>query len=63
MPGARACPKFYCARLKKQIIIIGDSPVTEELADYLNNNPQIGYSAKIKKLKILKILTMPRQLS
>ncbi|MEK7553626.1 MAG: sugar transferase [Patescibacteria group bacterium] len=47
--------KIFIARgLKKQIIIIGDSPVTEELADYLNNNPQIGYSAKIKKIEDIK---------
>ncbi len=47
--------KIFIARgLKKQIVIIGDSPVAEELANYLNNNPQIGYSAKIKKIEDIK---------
>jgi len=47
--------KIFISRgLKKQIIIIGNSPVAEELADYLNNNPQIGYSAKIKKIEDIK---------
>ena len=47
--------KLFIARgLKKQTIIIGNSPVAEELADYLNNNPQIGYSAKIKKIEDIK---------
>ena len=47
--------KIFIARgLKKQIIIIGDSPVAEELADYLNSNPQVGYSAKIKKIEDIK---------
>lgn len=42
---------FISAGLKKQIFIIDDSPVAVNLADYLNNNPQIGYNAKIKKIE------------
>lgn len=44
--------KIFISRgLKKQIVIIGDSPVAETLADYLNNNPQIGYSARKEKFE------------
>jgi exopolysaccharide biosynthesis polyprenyl glycosylphosphotransferase len=34
---------FISGGLKEKLLIIGDSPIIDEIADYLKNNPQIGY--------------------
>ncbi len=46
--------KIFISRgLRKQIIIVGNSPVIEPLLNFLNNNPQIGYTAEKREIENL----------
>ena len=41
--------KIYISRgLKDRLLIIGDSPIIDEVINYLKNNPQIGYDVTAK---------------